>query len=274
MKQLIGFIFIIALAGCQSNKLPDKKYGQYSYTRSAEFADGELKITLENPLMCPLRVWVQSADDPLQQILKPSNPIVLSPEMDTVIVIADITQPEGKIYFNSRLGSVDKEIRKTALDLPFPKGRKYRVIQGNNSNYTHNTDWSRYAVDFSLQVNDTICAAPDGYVVGVIDQYQYGGKGNKWKPYGNFVTIYEPSSGLFTQYVHLVQNGSFLSVGDSVKRGQPIGLSGMTGQTDIAHLHFNCLVPTTSSAGLKSTPFEFTGGYKSQSLKKGDVLRK
>ena len=65
-----------------------------------------------------------------------------------------------------------------------------------------------------------------------------------------------------------------LSIGDKVKYGQAIGLSGMTGQTDIEHLHFNCLVPTHSNKGLISIPFEFIGGYKSTELKKGDLIRK
>ena len=48
----------------------------------------------------------------------------------------------------------------------------------------------------------------------------------------------------------------------------------MTGQPDVGHLHFNCLIPTNSKDGLMSIPFEFVGGYKSTELNKGDIIEK
>jgi len=48
----------------------------------------------------------------------------------------------------------------------------------------------------------------------------------------------------------------------------------MTGQTDIEHLHFNCLIPTDTENGLMSLAFEFVGDYKSTQLKKGDIIEK
>ena len=110
--------------------------------------------------------------------------------------------------------------------------------------------------------------------VGVIDKYKFGGEGDKWRPFGNFITIYEPDSGIFTQYVHLIKNGSLVKVGEKIDSGQPIALSGKTGQTDIEHLHFNCLIPINNNDGLKSIPFEFVEGYKSESLKKSDIVKK
>ena len=66
-----------------------------------------------------------------------------------------------------------------------------------------------------------------------------------------------------------------MKIGDSIKRGQPIALSGKTGQTDIEHLHFNCLIPVNDNVdGMKSIPIEFIEGYKSVDLKKNDIVKK
>lgn len=269
------YLLIIAVTiGCQSSKLPSKRYSQYQYHTSYTLDKNELKVELGNPLNCPLRVWIQSSDKDLKSYLDKINPIELEPTSDTLLIIPNINKLDSKINFASRLGSLSKKIKDIDLELPFIAGKQYRVIQGNNSNYTHNTNWSRYAIDFSLKINDTVCSATDGYVVGVIDQYKYGGKGDEWKPFGNFITIYDPFSGIFTQYVHLTENGSFVKVGDSIKKGQPIGLSGLTGQTDIEHLHFNCLVPSNSNDGLQSIPYQFIEGYKSVELKRNGLVKK
>ena len=56
-----------------------------------------------------------------------------------------------------------------------------------------------------------------------------------------FIAIYHTQSGLYTQYVHLNHKGVLVKLGDYVKKGQPIGISGMTGFTTIEHLHFNVI---------------------------------
>ncbi len=164
------------------------------------------------------------------------------------------TQKEIILKFNSVVGDLKKEIIKEKFSLPFPKNRSYKIIQGYNGSHSHNTDYSRYAIDFSLKINDTVCSAADGYVVGVIKDYELGGTTEDWIDYSNYITIYHPKSGLFTQYVHLIKNGSFVKVGDTVIKGQPIGLSGMTGYTTVPHLHFNVLKPDKKE-GLVSTDY-------------------
>lgn len=81
-------------------------------------------------------------------------------------------------------------------------------------------------------------------------------------------TTYYPHSRLYTQYVH---QGAFVKVGDSVRRGQPIGKSGFTGYTDAPHLHFNVLKPLAGGQ-FESVPVEFENGLKGENLKKGDII--
>ncbi|MDZ7693815.1 MAG: M23 family metallopeptidase [Balneolaceae bacterium] len=260
--------------GCDERELPTKKYNQFSYNRSHSYADNELRIDLTNPVMCPVRIWLNSSDDTIQTMFNKVNPIALEEGADSTIIFSNIERFDDEISYTIVYGSTFKKINRTRIKLPFAKNRAYRIIQGNNTDYTHNTDYSRYAIDFSLSVNDTISSATDGYVVGVIDQYKYGGKDKKWNPYGNSITIYDPHSGIFFQYVHLTHKGSFVKVGDKVKSGQPIGLSGETGQTDIEHLHFNSLIPVEDKDGLKSIPVEFIEGYKSIEMGKNDIVKK
>lgn len=274
MRSLFSIFLLPILLGCASAKLPSEKYGQYPYKKSFTYQDKELRIELENPLHCPLRIWVVSEDQVLQARFNKMNPVLLDSKSDTVLTFLNIDPPKGRIRFRSRLGSTSKVIKKIALDLPFKEGKKYRVIQGNNTDFTHKGSWSGYALDLGLKVGDTVCAATGGFVVGVIDKYRFGGEGKEWEPYANFVTLYEPNSGLFTQYVHLKQDGSLVKVGDKVERGQPIALSGMTGWTNVEHLHFNCLIPVNNNQGLESIPYEFVGGFQSEGLKEGDIVTK
>ena len=63
-----------------------------------------------------------------------------------------------------------------------------------------------------------------------------------------------------------------VKVGDFVKFGQAIGLSGKTGLTTTEHLHFNVLKPNKS--GMESIPIKFKEGYTGNSLKKGQWIKK
>jgi murein DD-endopeptidase MepM/ murein hydrolase activator NlpD len=272
-------IYILAsislLLSCKTAAvLPSVKYSQYEFGKSISHNEDTLNIKLDNPLHCPLRVWFFSLDEQLQKEFDKIIPLTINSLSDTVLTFVNIQRKDQKIRFSSRLGDISKKIDTIELDLPFLKNKKFTILQGNNTNFTHNSDWSRFALDFDLKTNDTICSATDGFVVGLVDKYKHTGKGPEWQPYGNFLTIYEPNSGVFTQYAHLVENGSLVKMGDKVYRGQKIALSGNTGQSTEDHLHFSALVPVNSEEGLKSIPIEFVGGIKGINLKKGDELKK
>lgn len=266
---------ISLLFGCKTVAvLPNVKYSQYEFRKSFNYNQDTLYIKLDNPLHCPLRVWFFSTDEHLQKEFNKIIPITLNSMSDTILTFANIPKKVENISFSSRFGNISKKIGNIELDLPFPENKHYTIIQENNTNFTHNTNWSRFALDFDLKTNDTICSATDGFVVGVVDKYKHSGKSSEWKPYANYLTIYEPNSGVFIQYVHLVENGSLVKIGDKVKRGQKIALSGNTGHSTEEHLHFSALIPVNNDDGLKSIPIEFVGGIKAINLKKGDELKK
>lgn len=264
---------MLLLVGCNAAKLPKERLSQYELDNSYKFTDDGLEVHLHNTLYCPVRIWVQPEDTLLKSHFDQINPITLPPLRDTIIKVETKEATIKEVAFASRLGDTSKKINTNRVGLPYPKNKEYRLIQGYNSTPTHNTDWSRYALDFSLAIGDTICSATQGYVVGVVEDYKSGDTGREWKNFGNFITIYDPKSGLFTQYAHLKYKGSFVSVGDKVELGQNIGLAGMTGQTNIEHLHFNCFKPVHSEDGLISIPLDSIGDYRISEIKRNDLIK-
>lgn len=270
----IFLLISITFLNCSPKKLPPEKYHQYTYEVSSQFESDTFKIFIKNPLFSPLRFFIHYEDDTIGSEIKTLMSVTLNAKADTTLILNEIKEYKHTLKISSLLGSLNKEILPIELDLPFQEGKEYSIIQGNNSDFTHNTDYSRYALDFDMKTNDTICSSTDGFVVGVVDKYKYSGNDEKWTPFANFITIYDPNAGVFCQYVHLAENGSLVSIGDKVKRGQKIGLSGNTGRSTREHLHLNLLIPVDNSDGLKSTPIIFKGGIEGKNLKKGDKMKK
>lgn len=118
--------------------------------------------------------------------------------------------------------------------LPFEKGRSHLVVQGYFSRFSHR---NRIAVDIKMKKGTKVCAAKDGVVMRVVENNTRGGWSKKNRPYANLIVI-QHADGTRTGYWHLRHNGALVNVGDTVKRGQVIGLSGRTGFSAFPHLHF------------------------------------
>ncbi|MBK5271082.1 MAG: M23 family metallopeptidase [Bacteroidia bacterium] len=118
--------------------------------------------------------------------------------------------------------------------LPFEEGRSYCLIQGYFSRLSHK---ERAALDFKMKKGTKVAAARDGVVVRVKEDGDKGGLNKKYRPYGNNIVI-QHEDGTRAGYWHLQYNGALVNVGDSIRKGQVIGLSGKTGYTALPHLHF------------------------------------
>jgi murein DD-endopeptidase MepM/ murein hydrolase activator NlpD len=118
--------------------------------------------------------------------------------------------------------------------LPFEKGKSFRVIQGYFSRMTHK---ERAALDFNMKRGTNITAAREGMVVRVKEDGTKGGLNKKYRPDGNNIVI-QHADGSRAGYWHLQHNGALVNVGDTVKKGQAIALSGKTGYAAVPHLHF------------------------------------
>lgn len=118
--------------------------------------------------------------------------------------------------------------------LPYKKNDKHMLVQGYFSKYSHK---NRAALDFKMKKGTAVTAARDGIVVRVKEDGNKGGWNKKYRPFGNVIII-QHADGSRAGYWHLQFNGALVNVGDSVKQGQIIGLSGKTGYTLFPHLHF------------------------------------
>ena len=118
--------------------------------------------------------------------------------------------------------------------LPYEENKTHLLVQGYFSNYTHK---NRAALDFKMKKGTKVCAARAGVVVRLKEDGEKGGSNIKYRPLGNFVVIQHEDSSR-TGYWHLQFNGVLVNIGDTVKQGQVIGLSGRTGYTYFPHLHF------------------------------------
>lgn len=131
---------------------------------------------------------------------------------------ADIAVPDPKLMANENSLIIDLALI-TEEDYAFPlPGAK--VISPYAGRRRHHS-----GVDLKTYANDTIVAAFDG-IVRMAKPYA---------AYGNVIVI-RHYNGLETVYSHNSKN--LVKVGERVKAGDPIGLTGRTGRATTEHLHF------------------------------------
>jgi len=118
--------------------------------------------------------------------------------------------------------------------LPYEKEKSFLIVQGYFGVFSHQ---ERAALDFKMKRGTKICAARDGVVVRIKEDSDQGGWNKKYRKDGNNIVIQHPD-GSRAGYWHLQKDGALVNVGDTVKQGQVIALSGRTGYASMPHLHF------------------------------------
>jgi hypothetical protein len=122
--------------------------------------------------------------------------------------------------------------------LPLGCGTSASVTQSNHSSFSHNGK-AAYAFDFGLTSNTPLVAMNDGVVIlarsdiGPGDAC-YSGGGSECANTVNYVVV-DHGDATATLYLHL--NEASVAVGDTVLRGQTVGLSGGTGWSTGPHAH-------------------------------------
>ncbi|HZP61683.1 MAG TPA: M23 family metallopeptidase [Opitutaceae bacterium] len=189
--------------------------------------------------------YVITLDAKLENMI-PSVPLPLTMEVRgkkevelVVLRVREAQLPKTYHYtYGWRYGGRGGTPDRVPYQLPYLPGEHHRLMQGYLGDFSHQAgSQSEYAYDFAMPVGTTVCAARDGVVVGVRQDSDVSGRTPAFGNCGNYVII-RHSDGTCAEYFHLKQNGVLVPLGATVKAGQPIALSGMTGFTSAPHLHF------------------------------------
>jgi hypothetical protein len=134
--------------------------------------------------------------------------------------------------------------------LPYEQGHKYFLVQGWASKYSHKDELS---LDFKMKPGTKIFAAREGIVTAVKEDAETGGLKDEYLNNGNHIVI-RHADGSNGGYWHLQKEGALVNIGDTVQKGQLIGLSGNTGYSAFPHLHFYVY---KNEDGFKTLPTRF-----------------
>lgn len=141
--------------------------------------------------------------------------------------------------------------------LPFGRGETYKLGQGYGGEFSH-SGRSEYALDFMMPEGTPVLAAREGVVIMAQDESDRGGPSRKYSDDSNYIVI-RHEDGTLGEYAHLQKNGVLVEIGQKVKRGDKIGLSGNTGFSSGPHLHF-MVTKVTEDGTSQSLPIRFRSG--------------
>ena len=142
--------------------------------------------------------------------------------------------------------------------LPLECGTTARISQGNNTTFSHQ-GLSAYAFDFSLALGTSLHAMADGVVHFVQNETMpgdpcYDGGGPECVAAANIVKL-RHADGTVSSYAHL--SSVEVSLGESVRSGTVVGLSGSSGWSTGPHAHVAREDPVCGSGGCPSIPLVF-----------------
>ncbi len=118
--------------------------------------------------------------------------------------------------------------------LPYAPGAEFLVGGGYLEWPTHE---GVYALDWQMPEETPIMAACAGVVVETVSSHWQSGLSEELRNKDNHVII-RHDDGTYAYYAHLAQHGVQVRVGQRVREGEPIALSGNTGYSSTPHLHF------------------------------------
>jgi murein DD-endopeptidase MepM/ murein hydrolase activator NlpD len=166
-----------------------------------------------------------SAASALSSVLSTS---LTSPE-DTFGVLRDLLQGlESRLNFVRRDVERREQLANATPSIWPTRGGLTGFFGGRSDPFTGEPEYHS-GLDISAQKGQSVYATADG----VVQSAGYTGD------YGNLIVV-KHEFGLSTRYGHL--SSYKVKAGDSVKRGDIIGLVGSTGRSTGAHLHYEILV--------------------------------
>lgn len=236
MKRTIFTVFfsILFITAFSQKKWDVQFYHEIKGQEAILYADNNEFMPVSTVFVFELENMISSLE---------SHETVVIPAKDKRMEIARFTKinPSAANKFTYRTRTNFGDTTQNTFDedytywLPFGKDKTFLVYQGYGGKLSHQNS---YALDFNLKVGDEIYAAREGTVTEVITKNTQSCPEISCAKFNNVVMVMH-NDGTFAEYTHLKLNGSILKKGDSVEKGQLIGLSGNTGYSTGPHLHFS-----------------------------------
>jgi len=226
-----------------------------------ESNDGRYLAWADNMLAGPIEVLLQFGSGS-NMVGAPPLPARATVQANgsALVSVLSATDPSRDSGSELRLVTVpgDPGAKPRDVDYQLPlRQRTQHIDQGYGGSFSHTDPQNLYAVDFAAEIGTPILAARDGVVMQVESDFDKAGLNlEKYGGRANFVRILH-DDGTMALYAHLQEDGVLVRVGQRVRAGQQIGLSGNTGFTTGPHLHF--AVQVNRGMRLESIPFRMRG---------------
>lgn len=268
---MFRYFFFIGLSFLLTTLLNAQTLGRYTV-----IDNDSIYINFTNPFLAPVELHLSPTDSTKSYVkVNPYGVLKYGDTLKESLVIplskiADTSKIDTKRYlkvkgnFGDPNSLIDMNYR---YSLPYPKGKRYKIIQSFGGKFSHNKPHSQYAIDFGTQIGDTITAVRPGTVVFIKEDSKEYCRSPKCIDKGNKIIVLH-DDGSMANYVHLDFEGAIVEVGDEVDDSQPIAISGLTGFTTTPHLH----LALYKSGGI-SIPFQFKG-QKRKKLKQGKYYKR
>ncbi len=117
---------------------------------------------------------------------------------------------------------------------PFPSQTKIEKII---KDYPSHKGPFKGAIDFIVPLGTPVLAPLEGIVTAVVDTNDKFGPTEDFKDFLNYITI-RHSNGEYSQPAHLAKGSVLVKIGDNVKEGQQLAVTGNSGWMTEPHLHF------------------------------------
>jgi len=240
-----------------------KNYAQQIKVYYEPIQGGGYTVFANNNELCPVSIKLSFKLTNLRAT-KGNNIIFVVPPKSNKFLLTDVVRvkknKKDKISYNYTFNYGDHHLktydRNYDYFLPYEKETAYKVHQGYNGSFSHENE---NALDFTMPVGSAIHAVRDGVIIKVIDKNsKHCGKKECMK-YNNLIMVFHPD-GTFAEYAHIKKSGAKVTVGDTIKKGQLIALSGNVGFSTGPHLHFVTFFQRLGSRETLKTKFLINDG--------------
>ena len=214
--------------------------------------DGSREAWVENRLAGPVEVTLRDARGATPTL--PARAVLQAYERRA---IATLASPDARdLQLDSVPGAPDARPQDVEYGYPLQTS-ELRIEQGWGGRFSHADAANRHAIDFGADIGTPVVAARAGTVMEIENGFARNGHDARQDgERANYVRVLH-DDGTMALYAHLDRDGVVARVGQRVRRGDALGLSGNTGYSNGPHLHF--VVQINRGMRLESVPFKMFG---------------